>query len=598
MNQQVGDFMLSRLCEWGVDRIYGYPGDGINGIVGALDRVSDAIDLVQVRHEEEAAFMACAHAKFSGRVGVCIATSGPGAIHLLNGLYDAKLDHQPVVAIVGQQARAALGGDYQQEVDLAALFKDVAHEWVHVVTTPAQMRHAVDRAMRTALAERTVTCIIVPNDVQELDAVQTPPRAHGTVHSGIGWHAPRVTPGDAQLDHAAAVLNSGRKVAILVGAGALDATDEVIEVADRLGAGIAKALLGKAAVPDDLPFVTGAIGLLGTRPSWDMMTGCDTLLMVGSGFPYSEFLPEEGQARGVQIDLDGRMLSLRYPMEVPLVGDAAATLQALLPRLEHKADRAWREQIEQNVADWWRTLERRAMTGARPINPQRVFWELSPRLPEGAIVCADSGSAANWYARDLRFQRGMMGSLSGGLATMGPGVPYAIAAKFCHPERPVIATVGDGAMQMLGNNALITASKYWRRWRDPRLVVLVLNNRDLNQVTWEQRAMSGDPKFEDSQSVPDFPYARYAELLGLRGLCVDDPDTVGDAWDEALRADRPVLLEVYTDPEVPPMPPHVTLEQVTAYLSALRKGDPEALNMIRASARDFLAQWTGRWADA
>ena len=591
MSQQVGDFMLARLIEWGIDRIYGYPGDGINGIVGALDRLSDDIDFVQVRHEEEAAFMACAHAKYSGNVGVCLATSGPGAIHLLNGLYDAKLDHQPVVAIVGQQARAALGGDYQQEIDLITLFKDVAHEWVHMVTDPAQMRHAVDRAVRIALAERTVTCIIVPNDVQELDAVPTPPRAHGTVHSGVGWRAPQVTPGEAELARAAEVLNAGERVAILVGAGALGATDEVIEVADRLGAGVAKALLGKAAVPDDLPFVTGSIGLLGTRPSWEMMTGCDTLLMIGSGFPYSEFLPEEGQARGVQIDIDGRMLSLRYPMEVPLVGDAAATLRALLPRLERKSDRSWREEIEGQVADWWQTLETRAMADAKPVNPQRVFWELSPRLPEGAILCADSGSAANWYARDLKFRRGMMGSLSGGLATMGPGVPYAIAAKFCHPDRPVIATVGDGAMQMLGNNALITASKYWRRWRDPRLVVLVLNNRDLNQVTWEQRAMSGDPKFEGSQAIPDFPYARYAELLGFQGLTVDQPDDVGPAWDEALRADRPVVLEVYTDPEMPPMPPHVSLEQAKSYLTALRKGDPEALDMIRASARDFLAQW-------
>jgi pyruvate dehydrogenase (quinone) len=594
MAQTVGDHLLDRLGAWGVQRIYGYPGDGINGLLGALGRAAEKFEFVQVRHEEEAAFMACAHAKFTGEVGVCLATSGPGAIHLLNGLYDAKLDHQPVVAIVGQQARAALGGDYQQEVDLISLFKDVAHEWVHMVTTPEQVRHAVDRAVRIAHVQRSPTCIIVPNDVQELDAVPEPPRAHGTVHSGVGYARPRTAPDEASLARAAEVLNAGEKVAILAGAGALGATDELIETAEVLGAGIAKALLGKAAVPDDLPFVTGSIGLLGTRASWELMDGCDTLLMVGSTFPYSEFLPAEGQARGVQIDIDGRMLSLRYPVEVPLVGDAAATLRALLPRLERKTDRAWRERIERSVADWWRTLERRAMAGAKPVNPQRVFWELSPRLPDSCIVTADSGSAANWYARDLKFRRGMDGSLSGGLATMGPGVPYAVAAKFCYPDRPVIACVGDGAMQMLGNNALITAAKYWRRWRDPRLVVLVLNNRDLNQVTWEQRALAGDPKLEASQRLPDFPYARYAELLGLRGMCVDEPDRIGAAWDEALAADRPVLLEVYTDPEVPPLPPHLTTSQVRAYLAALRKGDPAAFDMVRASVKDFLAPFLPR----
>jgi pyruvate dehydrogenase (quinone) len=452
MAKTVADFLLQRLYDWGVRRIYGYPGDGINGIMGALDRASDQLTFVQSRHEELSAFMACAHAKFTGEVGVCLATSGPGAIHLLNGLYDAKLDHQPVLAIVGQQARAALGGHYQQEVDLVSLFKDVAHEYVHMATTPEQMRHLVDRAMRIAKVERTVTCLIVPHDVQELDAIETPPRKHGTVHSGIGVSAPDVIPTSIDLRHAADVLNAGRRVAMLVGAGALSATDEIVEVANRLGAGVAKALLGKAALPDDLPFVTGAIGLLGTRPSWDLMSGCDTLLMVGSSFPYSEFLPEEGQARGVQIDIDGRMLSIRYPMDVNLIGDSRATLRALLPLLVHKQDRAWRQSIEEGVAQWWKVLEARAMNDANPINPQRVFWELSPRLPEDCILTADSGSTASWFARDLKIRRGMLASLSGTLATMGPAVPYAIAAKFCHPSRVVIAMAGDGAMQMNGIN--------------------------------------------------------------------------------------------------------------------------------------------------
>ena len=419
----VADFLVHRLSEWGVRRIYGYPGDGINGIMGALDRASDQVEFIQVRHEEMAAFMACAHAKFTGEVGVCLATSGPGAIHLLNGLYDAKLDHQPVVAIVGQQARSALGGDYQQEVDLPALFKDVAHEYVHMASDPEQVRHLVDRALRIAQAERTVTCVLLPNDVQTMDAVERPEHAHGTIHSGVGHVSARVVPHEEDLRRAADVLNAGERVAMLVGQGALHATDEVLEVAELLGAGIAKALLGKAAVPDDLPFVTGSIGLLGTKPSYDLMMGCDTLLMEGSIFPYSEFLPEEGKARGVQVDISGRMIGIRYPMEVNLVGDSVETLRALIPRLERKLDRAWRDEIEENVADWWRLMEDRAMIDADPINPQRVFWELSPRLPDDCILTADSGSAANWYARDLKLRRGMMASLSGTLATMGSGVP-------------------------------------------------------------------------------------------------------------------------------------------------------------------------------
>lgn len=589
MTELVGDFLLHRLAQWGVQRIYGYPGDGINGIMGAMDRLSDKLDFVQVRHEELAAFMACAHAKFTGEPGVCLATSGPGAIHLLNGLYDAKLDHQPVVAIVGQQARSALGGDYQQEVDLLNLFKDVAHEYVHMASSPAQIRHLLDRAMRIAISERTVTCVIVPNDIQEMEAVTVPERQHGTVHSGVGVSIPRCVPTDADLERAAAILNEGERVAILVGAGALHASDEVIEVANVLGAGAAKALLGKAALPDDLPWVTGSIGLLGTKPSWDLMNDCDTLLMIGSSFPYSEFLPEEGQARGVQIDLDPRKLGIRYPMEANLVGDSRETLRALIPRLERKNGGLWREMIEANVDAWWKTLEERAMADAEPVNPQRVFWELSPRLPDNCILSCDSGSAANWYARDLKMRPGMKASLSGGLATMGPGVPYAIAAKFAYPDRVAIALVGDGAMQMNGLNGLITISKYWQRWSNPSLIVMVLNNQDLNQVTWEQRAMSGDPKFEGSQNIPDFPYARFAEMLGLRGIRVDDPGQIGGAWDEALDADCPVVLEVVTDPDVPPLPPHITLDQAKAYASALWKGDPDTRGVIRAVLKQFFS---------
>jgi len=588
MKQNVADFLVNRLLEWGVKRVFGLPGDGINGIMGAISRVQDKLEFIQVRHEEMAAFMACGHAKFTGEVGICLATSGPGAIHLLNGLYDAKLDHQPVVAIVGQQKRTALGGSYQQEVDLVSLFKDVAHEYVHIVTTPAQTRHVLDQAMRIAQAERTVCCVIVPNDLQDMD-FENPPREHGTVHSGAGYSAPRIVPRPADLQRAADVLNAGSKVAILVGAGALDATNEIIEAADLLGAGIAKALLGKAAVPDDLPYVTGAIGQLGTKPSYQMMMGCDTLLMIGSSFPYSEFLPEEGQARGVQIDISGRMVSIRYPMEVSLVGGSAETLKLLIPLLKRKEDRKWRDRLERSIAEWWKTVDARALEPANPINPQRVFRELSRHLPDNCILTGDSGSSTYWYARDVKLRRGMMASLSGGLATMGSAVPYAIAAKFAHPDRVVVAMAGDGAMQMNGLNELITIGKYWRRWSDPRLIVLVLNNRDLNLVTWEQRATKGDPKFDEAQNLPDFPYASYAKLIGLHGIRVDQPDDLVTAWDFAFSADRPVVVDAYTDPNVPPLPPHITLEQARAYASAIMRGDSGSADIIRATVKQIFA---------
>ena len=592
MPENASDFLVQRLYDWGVRRIYGFPGDGINGIMGALNRAQDKIRFIQTRHEEMASFMACAHSKFTGEVGVCIATSGPGAIHLLNGLYDAKMDHQSVVAIVGQQATTALGGDYQQEVDLISLFKDVAGQYVHMASTPAQVRQLVDRAMRIAKAERTVTCIILPNDIQEMEAVLAPERKHGSVFTGIGYHFPDVIPKEDDLQRAAAILNEGQRVAMLVGAGALGATDEVMEVAELLGAGVAKALLGKAVLPDALPYVTGPIGLLGTKPSWDMMMECDTLLMVGSGFPYSEFLPKEGQARAVQIDINPRMLSLRYPMDVNLHGDSKLSLRLLAKHLRRKQDRSWREKIEADVKDWWEVMEARAMHGADPINPQRLFWELSPRLPENCILTCDSGSSAGWYARDIKIRRGMMGSLSGSLATMCPGVPYAIAAKFAYPDRPVIAMVGDGAMQMLGNNGVITISKYWQEWADPTLIILVLDNRDLNQVTWEQRVMNGDPKFEASQNLPEFPYSRYAQMLGLVGVEMNQPEDIGPGWEKAFAARRPVVIDAHSDPDVPPLPPHITLEQAKGYMFSMFKGDPNTLGILKQSAKQLIgAMW-------
>jgi pyruvate dehydrogenase (quinone) len=589
MSQKVADYVVDRLRQWDVRRIYGYPGDGINGLLGALARAGKAIRFVQTRHEEEAAFMACAHAKFTGEVGVCLATSGPGAIHLLNGLYDAKKDHVPVVAIVGQQSRLGLGSDYQQEVDLTSLYKDVAREYVAQASVPGQVRHLVDEAMRIATARRAVTCLIFPNDLQDVE-METAPRIHGATFSGVGYSAPRIVPRETDLRRAAEVLNAGERVAMLVGAGIRDAVDETIEVAERLGAGVAKALLGKTTLPDDLPYVTGAIGLLGTEPSWDLMMECDTLLLVGTGFPYSEFLPREGQARGVQIDIEARNLGLRFPTEVNLHGDSAETLRALLPLLEPKRDSAWRRSIERKVEAWWKLMASRAGNEADPINPQYVFQELSSRLPDDVILSADSGSAANWYARQLKVRRGMLGSLSGNLATMCPGVPYAVAAKFCHPDRPALAMVGDGAMQMLGNNALITLSKYWREWVNPQCIVLVLNNRDLNQVTWEQRVMEGDPRFDASQDVPDFPYDEYAGSLGLLGLRMEKQEDVAPVWDAAFAATRPVVINAYTDPEVPPLPPHITLEQARKFMTSMLKGDESAFDEIVQSAKSMAAK--------
>ena len=581
---KTADFFVDRLKAWGVKRIYGYSGDGINGVIGALQR-DGGIDFIQPRHEEMGAFMAVGHAKFTGELGVCLATGGPGATHLITGLYDAKLDHMPLLAICGQAEATVRGGSYQQELNLDRVFADVA-EYVQEVSHPAQLPHVVDRAIRLALARRAPSVIIIPKDVQE-QAFEKPKRAHGFTRSGPGYSRPIIVPAEADLRRAADVLNAGDKVAMLVGAGAAGAADEVIEVAERLGAGVAKALLGKSVLPDDLPFVTGSIGLLGTRPSSDLMNGCDTLLIVGSGFPWSEFLPETGAARAVQIDIDPAMLSLRYPCEVNLHGSAAETLRLLLPMLESKKDRGWRKKIEGWMGDWWETLEARAKTKAHPVNPQRVVWEMSPRLPENVIVTSDSGSCANWYARDYRVKRGQLASLSGGLASMGAAVPYAIGAKFAHPDRPVVALVGDGAMQMNNMAELITIAKYYERWPDKRLVVCVFNNEDLNEVTWEQRVMNGNPRYDASQDIPDVRYSQFAEQIGLKGIFVDKPKDLASAWDAALSADRPVVLEVKTDPEIAPLPPHISFKEAKGFMMSMVRDD-DAGHVIRDTARQVI----------
>lgn len=581
MGNQVSDFVLDRMRQWGVHRIFGYPGDGINGLIGAFDRASGDPEFIQARHEEMAAFMACGHAKFTGEVGCCVATSGPGAIHLLNGLYDAKLDRQPVVALVGQQKRSALGSEFQQEVKLESLFADVS-EYCQVVMDPAQARHVIDRAFKTALTRRGVATVIIPEDVQEQDAVPSPPRVHGSVFSGVGWTRPRMLPDEAELSKAADILNAGQKVAILIGQGAAGAGQEVAAVADLLGAGVAKALLGRAVLPDDLPFVTGPIGLLGSKASDRMIQGCDTFLMIGSSFPYAEWLPKEGQARGVQIDIDGTMIGVRYPMEAMLVGDAGECLTALIPLLRRKTERSWREGIEKDVRQWHSVLAKRAgQSFGGEVNPQAVLAQLSPRLPDEAILTADSGSGTNWWARHLQVHADTLASLSGTLATMGPGVPYAIAARFAFPDRPVIAVVGDGAFQMNGMNEMITIKRYLDRLAGGApFVICVLNNRDLNQVTWEQRALGGDPKFEGSQALPDFPYARFGELAGLAGVYCEDPDGVGQAWDKALASPVPVVLEFKVDAGIAPIPPHATWEQLSNTTRALIH-DPDRTGLAR-----------------
>lgn len=591
MGTDVADFILRRLREWDVRTVFGYAGDGINGLLAAWKRAGNDPEFISTRHEELAAFEAVGYAKFADRLGVCVATSGPGAIHLLNGLYDAKLDHVPVLAIVGQTARSALGGSFQQEVDLLSLYKDVASDYVQMVTVPEQLPNVLDRAIRVALARRTVTALIVPGDVQELP--YTPP-SHDfkMVPSSLGLSFGRPVPDEEDLLRAAKVLNAGRKVAIQVGQGARGADTEIAAVAEVLGAGVSKALLGKDVLSDELPWVTGANGLLGTRPSYELMRDCDTLLVVGSSFPYSQFLPEFDAARAVQIDIDPTMLGMRYPFEVNLHGDAQATLAALFPLLARKTDRAWREIVQERTARWWKVLERRALVEADPINPERVFHELNPLLPDTALLTADSGSATNWYARHLRMRGAMRGSLSGTLATMGCALPYAVGAKFAHPDRPVIALVGDGAMQMNGLNELITAMQHWPRWSDPRFVVGVLNNGDLNQVTWELRAMGGSPQFEVSQRLPDFPYADYARSLGMVGVRVDKPDDVRDAWEQALAAGRPSLVEFVTDPTIPPIPPQVSFDQMQKTTKALLSGDPEAWAVVKqgvkSKAQEFL----------
>ncbi|MTB89029.1 thiamine pyrophosphate-requiring protein [Aeromicrobium senzhongii] len=592
MERLVADLVVERLRAWGVHRTFGYSGDGINGLMGALRRAGGDPAFVQARHEENAALMAVGHAKYTGGVGVMISTQGPGAVHLLNGLYDAKLDHQPVVAIVGQQPTTALGAEYQQEIDLSALFKDVAAQYVQAVLAPEQAAMVVDRAFRTALATRSPCVVILPHDVQVAPAPEVPPHEHGVVPTTPQWRPPRVIPADSDLAEAAEVLNSGERVALLVGQGARDAGDLVRTVAERLGAGVTTSLLGKPWWDETLPISCGVMGHLGTTASGWLMDQCDTLLMIGTNDPWTEFYPAPGQARAVQIDIDGRHLGNRYPVDVGLVGDTTETLTALLPLLKEKPDTTWRTEVVEQVERWHRIAEERAHTDAAPLSPELVVRALTPRLPSDAQVSVDVGSVVYWYARHLTLPPGVQAHLSSTLASMGSGLPYGLAAKLSAPDRPVVALVGDGAMQMNGIAELVTVASRWRDWTDPRFVVLVLNNGDLAEVTWEQRETEGDPRYDVSQSLPDFPYAGYADLLGLTGIRVERPEDVDAAWDRALSADRPVVIEAIVDPDVPLLPPFPAGEEKLESFHRALDQEEDA-----AHARALLDQQAAQEAD-
>lgn len=584
MATSVSDFIIDRLIEWDLHQWYGYPGDGIGGFDGAMGRAQDEgkdFRYVRPTHEEEAAFMATAHAKFTGEVGVCVSTSGPGALHMMNGLYDAKGDNAPVVAIVGQQARVSLGSEFQQEINLERVFSDLG-VFVQTITTPAHAQFVVDKAVRMAKAYRGPAVVILPADVQTLD-MEEPPVEHFVSRTGVGYAADNICPDDDALAEAAAVLNAGEKVAMLVGQGAIGATDEVLAVADRLGAGVATALLGKQVVPGDVAYHTQQLGLLGSRPSYEMMQDCDTLLLIGTNFPYGEFMPPTGNARAVQIDLSPRHLGARYPTEVNLWGDAKTTLEALLPRLDQH-DLDWQTSIAEQMRDWDEENDRIAMVESDPVNARRVFTSLNDKLPDNAIITCDAGSTADWYGFHIKLGRNQMGNLSGRMASMLAAMPYAVAGKFAHPERPVVCTIGDGAFQMMGMNGLLTVKRHWQQWQNSTFVVVVLDNGDLNQVSWEMR-IAGDPRWDTAQLVESMDYAGYAELLGLKGIRVEHPGEIDTALDEAFAADRPTIVSVKTDPNTPPLPAHISMDQATGLAKSMLEGDPATGRIINQSIR-------------
>lgn len=579
-----GEVLVEKLIDWGVEFVFGLPGDGINGIMEALRKHQEKIRFIQVRHEESAAFMACGYAKFTGKLGVCLATSGPGGIHLLNGLYDAKLDHQPVLAITGLQFHDLIGTHTQQDVALDKLFMDVS-VYNERVMGPNHMENVTDLACRTALAYRGVSHITVPVDFQEMETKKkTRSKRNVPHHSSDHYAPPAPVPSENDLQAAAEILNAGKKVAILAGQGALHAGEELEQVAEMLGAPIVKALLGKAAVPDDSPYTTGAIGLLGTRPSQEVMEECDTIFIVGSAFPYIEFMPKPDQARGVQIDRNPQQIGLRFPVEIGLVGDSRQTLRALIPLLKRHANRKFLEKAQSGMREWWKVMEERSTSRDKPMKPQVVAWELGKRLPNNAITTCDSGTIATWWARQIPSKRGQMHSLSGNLATMAPGLPYALAAQVAYPDRPVVAFVGDGGFSMLMAD-FVTAVKY----QLPIKVVIIKNNV-LGQIKWEQMVFLGNPEYGVQLHPIDF--AEFAHACGGVGFTVEDPAECGPMMQQFLAAPGPAILQAVVDQLEPPLPPKTTVDQALHFAESLARGEPNrakiALTAVSEKVREMI----------
>jgi pyruvate dehydrogenase (quinone)/pyruvate oxidase len=579
MATTAADVLIEGIIGWGVDTVFGLPGDGINGLMEALRTRQDRVRFIQVRHEEAAAFMACAYAKYTGRLGCCLATSGPGGIHLLNGLYDAKLDQAPVLALTGQTYSDLKGSNFQQEVNMAALFSDVA-VYNQEVINPNQVAMLADEACRHALNHRGVAHITFPVDYQEKEPSGDLSMHKRPGHTTSRWEPPLAVPEEEELRLAAFVLNQSKRPVILVGQGARGAGEEVIEIADKLGAPIVKALLGKEVVPDDHPLTTGGLGLLGTTPSLEAMETCDALLIIGSSFPYMEFLPKRDQAKGVQIDDKPDRIGLRFPVEVGLVGDAKPTAAALGRFIERKSDRGFLEQAQAGMKEWWELMRTRAMRDDVPIKPQRVAWELSELAADDAIISTDSGTITTWIARQFKMRGKQKFSCSGTLATMAPGLPYAVAAKVAFPERQSIAFVGDGGFTMLMGE-FATACKY----KLP-IVVVVIKNNTLGQIKWEQLVFLGNPEYGCELHSIDF--AKYAEACGGLGLHVERPEEIRPALERAIASGRPSLVEVVVDPNEPPMPPKVTLQQAAHFAEALVKGTPGGGKIALTLFRDKL----------
>ncbi|HEY1297063.1 MAG TPA: thiamine pyrophosphate-dependent enzyme [Chloroflexota bacterium] len=580
--QTTADLLVQRLIDWNVDTVFGLPGDGINGIMEALRKRQDEVRFIHVRHEEAAAFMACGYAKFTGRLGVCVATSGPGGIHLLNGLYDAKLDRQPVLAITGMAFHDLVHTFTQQDVELDKLFMDVA-VYNQRIMGKAHMESSVDLALRAAMAYKGVAHLTIPTDVQEMEADERSKR-NKPQHTSDAPARSAPVPDEEGLRRAAEILNSGQKIVIMAGQGALGATDQLEQLAERLGAPIVKPLLGKGTVPDDSPYTTGGVGLLGTRPSQEALEKCDTLLMVGTSFPYIEYLPKPEQARAIQIDIDPLRIGLRYPVEVGLVGDSARTLDLLLPTVVMQDDRGFLETAQKGMQEWWQQMEERGTLRDVPMKPQVVGHELNRYLRDDAIVTCDSGTIATWAARHIRLRRGQQFSLSGNLATMANGFPYAIAAQIAYPERQVVAFVGDGGFSMLMAE-LSTCVKY----RLP-LKVVVIKNNTLGQIKWEQMVFLGNPEY--GVELEPIDHVKLAEACGATGFSISDPAECGRIMEQALNTPGPVVIEAVVDPNEPPMPPKVTRDQAVKFAKSLIRGEPNrekiALTAISDRVRELV----------